>query len=92
MEMDKYSLILMILQAIHVINKERMMMKKIKVNIEEHLNKEIYIDVPNNVAELELYAEGKIAEKYKNGEIVLTSDDYNGVTLISIEDSEYYNL
>lgn len=67
-------------------------MKKVKVNIEEHLNKEIYIDVPNNVTELELYVEGKIVEMYKNGEIVLTPDDYNGVTLISIEDSEYYNL
>ena len=28
----------------------------------------------------------------KNGEIVLTSNDYNGVTLMSIEDSEYFEL
>lgn len=67
-------------------------MRKIKVNIEEHLNKEIYIDIPDNVTEPELYAEGRVMEMYKNGEIVLTSDDYNGTTLISIEDSEYYNL
>lgn len=67
-------------------------MKKIKVNIEEHLNKEIYIDVPDDVIEPEAYADEKVAQMYRNGEIVLTSDDYNGVTLMSVEDSEYYEI
>jgi hypothetical protein len=67
-------------------------MKKIKVNIEEHLNKEIYIDVPDDVIESEAYADEKVAQMYRNGEIVLTSDDYNGVTLMSVEDSEYYEI
>lgn len=67
-------------------------MKKVKINIEEHLNKEIIIEVPDNVEDPEAYADEKVAQMYRNGEIVLTSDDYNGVTLMSVGDSEYYEI
>lgn len=67
-------------------------MKKVKVNIEEHLNKEIYIDVPEGIEDPEVYAEEKVAKMYGNGELILDADDYNGIALISINDSEYYNF
>ena len=67
-------------------------MKKVKVNIEEHLNREIYIDVPEDIEDPEVYAEEKTAEMYGNGELILDADDYNGITLISINDSEYYSF
>ena len=64
----------------------------VKVNLEEHLNKEIYIEVPNYIEDIEDYVYKIVKGMYKNGEIVLTSNDYNGVTLMSIEDSEYFEL
>ena len=64
----------------------------VKVNLEEHLNKEIYIEVPSYIEDIEDYVYKIVKEMYKNGEIVLTSNDYNGVTLMSIEDSEYFEL
>ena len=64
----------------------------VKVNLEEHLNKEIYVEVPSYVEDIEDYVYKIVKEMYKNGEIVLTSNDYNGVTLMSIEDSEYFEL
>lgn len=67
-------------------------MKKVKVNIEEHLNREIYIDVPEDIEDPEIYAEEKAAEMYGNGELILDADDYNGINLISINDSEYYRF
>lgn len=67
-------------------------MKKVKVNIEEHLNKEIYIDIPEGIEDPEAYAEEKVAKMYGNGELILDADDYNGITLISINDSEYYSF
>ena len=65
---------------------------EVKVNLEEHLNKEIYIEVPSYIEDIEDYVYKIVKEMYKNGEIVLTSNDYNGVTLMSIEDSEYFEL
>lgn len=64
----------------------------VKVNLEEHLNKEIYIEVPSYIEDIEDYVYKIVKEMYKNGEIVLTSNDYNGVTMISIEDSEYFEI
>ena len=64
----------------------------VKVNLEEHLNKEIYVEVPSYVEDIEDYVYKIVKEMYKNGEIVLTSNDYNGVTMMSIEDSEYFEL
>ena len=64
----------------------------VKVNLEEHLNKEIYIEVPSYIEDIEDYVYKIVKEMYKNGEIVLTSNDYNGVTMMSIEDSEYFEL
>lgn len=67
-------------------------MRKVKVNIEEHLNKCMIIKIPDGVEDPEAYADEKVAQMYRNGEITLTSDDYNGVTLISVGDSEYYEI
>ena len=64
----------------------------VKVNLEEHLNKEIYVEVPSYIEDIEDYIYKIVKEMYKNGEIVLTSNDYNGVTLMSIEDSEYFEI
>ena len=63
-----------------------------KVNLEEHLNKEIYVEVPSYIEDIEDYVYKIVKGMYKNGEIVLTSNDYNGVTLMSIEDSEYFEI
>ena len=65
---------------------------EVKVNIEEHLNKEIYVEVPSYIEDIEDYVYKIVKGMYKNGEIVLTSNDYNGVTLMSIEDSEYFEI
>ena len=64
----------------------------VKVNIEEHLNKEIYVEVPSYIEDIEDYVYKIVKGMYKNGEIVLTSNDYNGVTIMSIEDSEYFEI
>ena len=64
----------------------------VKVNLEEHLNKEIYIEVPSYIEDIEDYVYKIVKGMYKNGEIVLTSNDYNGITMMSIEDSEYFEL
>ena len=65
-------------------------MAKVKVYIEEHLVKEIEVDCPDDmeVDERMEYAERKVVEQYKNEEIVLTADDYSGITLKSVEDVE----
>ena len=65
---------------------------EVKVNLEEHLNKEIYVEVPSYIEDIEDYVYKIVKGMYKNGEIVLTSNDYNGVTLMSIEDSEYFEI
>ena len=64
----------------------------VKINLEEHLNKEIYVEVPSYIEDIEDYVYKIVKGMYKNGEIILTSNDYNGVTLMSIEDSEYFEL
>lgn len=63
-------------------------MAKVKVLIEEHLVKEIEIDCPDNmnIDERMAYAQDKVLKQYKDENIVLTSDDYSGITLCSVED------
>lgn len=65
-------------------------MVKVKVYIEEHLVKEVVVDCPDNmdINERMDYAEEKVVEQYKNKEIVLTTDDYSGITLKCVEDIE----
>lgn len=60
----------------------------IKATIEEHLTKEVNIYVPDDVKDPMDYASQIVRDKYFNEDIVLTSDDHNGVTLIQLEDEE----
>lgn len=65
-------------------------MKKVKVWIEETLCREIEIEVPDNLDldERIYYAEEKAKEMYRDEDIVLTADDYNGITQMSLKDVE----
>ena len=62
-------------------------MSKVKVYIEETLCREIEIDAPSEMDTDEAmeYAEDKVRDMYKNEEIILTADDYNGNALIMVE-------
>ena len=67
----------------------------VKVNIEEHLNKAFELEIPDDICNLDClwdYIYAEVKRRYQNEEIVLDADDYNGVTLISIDDSEYFEL
>ena len=64
----------------------------VKVNLEEHLNKEIYVEVPRYVENIEDYVYKIVKRMYINGDIVLTSNDYNGVTIIFFFYSEYFEI
>lgn len=77
------------------------MAKFVDVMVEEHLVKTIRIEVPNELTDVidrEIYAMDKVKEMYKNQEIILTDDDFNGTTLIQTHDfesdidSEWINL
>lgn len=67
------------------------MAKFVDVMVEEHLVKTIRIEVPNELTDVidrEIYAMDKVKEMYKNQEIILTADDFNGTTLIQTHDFE----
>lgn len=66
------------------------MKRKATVVFEEHLVKQITIDIPDEVSEADEleYAELKAKEMYKNQEIVLTADDFDGDALIEVSDSK----
>ena len=67
----------------------------VKVNIEEHLNKTFELEIQDDICNLDYlwdYIYTEVKRRYQNEEIVLDADDYNGVTLISIDDSEYFEL
>lgn len=66
-------------------------MAKVKVTIEEHLTKEVEIEVPQSVIDDNDASAviRKATEMYENGEIVLTADDFSGVKLIAITDDEF---
>ena len=68
-------------------------MTKVKVAIEEHLCKEVEIEVPDSVVasdDVEAVLK-KAIEMYENEEIVLTADDFNGIRLIAITDDTVTN-
>lgn len=61
-------------------------MKEVTVRIEEHLVKEVKCSVETeNVDEAIKKAEEEVFQKYRKGEIILSNDDYNGVTLFQSE-------
>ena len=63
-------------------------MRKVKVSIEETLCRTVEIDVPDDIKpgdEME-YGEAKAKEMYKNEEIVLSADDFNGQRCMMVED------
>lgn len=64
--------------------------KVVEVTIEEHLSKTVQIEVPDDLdcdERLNL-AEQIAKEQYKNGEIILEADDFNGTSLIQSYDLE----
>ena len=63
-------------------------MRKATVFIEEHLCREIEIEVPDDVDDVMEWAEDKAKEMYFNEEIVLTADDFNGQRCMMVQDSE----
>lgn len=65
-------------------------MAKVNVFIEEHLVRKTEIEVPDNLSESERmeFAATKAEEMYKNQEIVLDADDFNGVRLMMVQDEE----
>ena len=63
-------------------------MAKVSVFIEEHLVKEVVVDVPDelNMDERMTKAEELVRERFDNGDVVVTTDDYSGTRLIMIHD------
>ena len=58
----------------------------LKVSIEEHLCREIVVEVPDGLYEEEkIKSVEEILQKYRDGEIVLDANDYNGVSLYSVK-------
>jgi hypothetical protein len=65
-------------------------MAKVNVYIEEHLVRKVEIEVPDELTKderMEL-AEDKATDMYRNGEIVLDADDFNGVRLMMVQDED----
>jgi hypothetical protein len=61
---------------------------EVTVLVEEHLVREIIVEVPDEYIEegcAEDYAIDLVTKKYKSGDIVLDADDYNGQTLMCTE-------
>lgn len=57
-------------------------MKKVKVFVEEHLCRCIEVEIPEGMEEYAMeFAERKVKRMVDNEEIILTADDYNGVRL-----------
>lgn len=76
--------------------KEQLPLEKriVEITIEEHLSRTIQVEVPSeleNAIDREIFAEEKVIEMYKNGEIVLDADDFNGTTLYQTHDVESDN-
>lgn len=64
--------------------------KVVEVWVEEHLCKLVKVEVDASLSteeRMEL-AEEQVIEQYKNGDIVLTAEDYNGTTLCEVHDVE----
>ena len=60
----------------------------VTVNIEEHLCRTVCVRVPEGCEDSMVFAERVAVKAYKDREIILTSDDYNGTTLVQLEDQE----
>ena len=64
-------------------------MAKVIVAIEEHLVKEVEVEVDSNdIDERIQIAEERIRAMVKNSKIVLTADDYSGTRLFYVQDVE----
>lgn len=64
---------------------------KIKVAIEEHLVKQVEIEIPDDTEKCDV-ADAviqKAIDMYYNEEIVLTSDDFSGIRLIAVTEDGY---
>lgn len=77
-------------------NKEQIKLQTtiVEITIEEHLSRTISVEVPSdleNEIDREIYAEEKVRDMYKNQEIVLDADDFNGTVLYQIHDVETDN-
>lgn len=77
-------------------NKEQIKLQTtiVEITIEEHLSRTISVEVPKdleNEIDREIYAEEKVRDMYKNQEIVLDADDFNGTVLYQIHDVETDN-
>lgn len=64
---------------------------KITVGIEEHLVKQVEIEIPDDTEECDVAetAMQKAIDMYYNEEIVLTSDDFSGVRLVAVTEDGY---
>lgn len=65
-------------------------MAKVSVFIEEHLCREITVDIPNesDVSSRMDAAERLVRKGLESGDVVLTADDFNGQRLIMVQDKE----
>ena len=78
------------------LNKEQIKLQTtiVEITIEEHLSRTISVEVPSdleNEIDREIYAEEKVRDMYKNQEIVLDADDFNGTVLYQVHDVETDN-
>lgn len=77
-------------------NKEQIKIQTtiVEITIEEHLSRTISVEVSSdfeNEIDREIYAEEKVRDMYKNQEIVLDADDFNGTVLYQVHDVETDN-
>lgn len=74
--------------------------RTVTVYIEEHLVKEVEVEIPDNVIDdpniIMQYAEDKVTTDYRDTKICLNADDRNGVALISSKyndiETEWHNI
>lgn len=65
-------------------------MNKVEIYIEEHLVKKVEIEVSNELSAIDrmIYAENQARQMYRNNEIILSAEDFNGTVLIESHDIE----
>lgn len=84
------------IRSVLELNKEQIKLQTtiVEITIEEHLSRTISVEVPSdlgNEIDREIYAEEKVRDMYKNQEIVLDADDFNGTVLYQVHDVETDN-
>ena len=57
---------------------------KMLVVVEEILSRGIMVDVPDGEENPAVYAEAEVHRRYKEGEIVMTADDFCGVASVRV--------